>query len=256
MNRQANKLILGNKIATFRNRPIGFQTWLLVIIPGSLLTLFSFIYGMLLAGNTFQQHGPALALMRARSWFVFGSVLLVVLTAYILFRILLSFQRLEIFKNGFRSRNSFLQKRSYLWRELSGITSSATRLTIFGKNLRTVPVGRIFPKSGKPIYLSNRIEGVPKLIRIVKSNIYPLLWPGLKSGFLQGEHIQFGRISLNKDFLQISKKKIPWSSVDKIWVDSGYLVVELREDSEGRIPLSNILNLELLLKVVDWGFQT
>ena len=256
MNRQVNRSNLGPKIAIFRSRPIGVQTWFFVIIPGSLLTLFCFIYGTLLAGNAFQLHGPALAVLRAQAWFVFGSVLLIILTTYIIFRILLSFQRLEVFKKGFRFRNSFLQQRSYLWAELSGITSSATKSTIFGKNLRTIPGGRIYPKSGRPIDLSNRIEGVPKLIKIVKSNIYPLLWPGMKSGFLQGENIQFGRISLSKDYLQISKKKIPWSSVDKLWVDSGYLVVEVREDSKGQVPISNILNLELLLKVVDWGFQT
>jgi len=247
---------LGPKIATFRSRPIGVQTWILVIIPWSLLTLFCFVYGMLLAGNAFQLHGPALALMRSRSWFALGSVLLILLITFILIRLMLSFQRLEVFKKGFRFRNSFLLQRSYLWAELSGITSSATRSTIFGKNLRTIPGGRIYPKSGRPIDLSKRIEGVPKLIKIVKSNIYPLLWPGLKSGFLHGEDIQFGRISLNKDYLKISKKKFPWSSVDKLWVDSGYLVVELREDSKGQVPISNILNLELLLKVVDWGFQT
>lgn len=247
---------LGPKIATFRSRPIGFKTWILVLIPGTLLTIFCFLYGMLLAGNAFQLHGPALALLRSRTWFALGSILLILLISYLFFRILLSFQHLEVFKNGFRFRNSFLLQRSYLWADLSGITSSATRSTILGKNLRTIPGGKIYPKSGRPIDLSNRIEGVPKLIKIVKSNVYPLLWPGLKSGFLHGDNIQFGRISLNKDYLQISKKKIPWSSVDKLWVDSGYLVVELREDSRGRVPIAKILNLELLLKVVDWGFQT
>jgi hypothetical protein len=167
-----------------------------------------------------------------------------------------AFQRLEVFAKGFRYRNRILQQRSYFWADLAGITSSATRSTILGKNLRTIPGGKIYPKSGRPIDLSNRIEGVPKLIKIVKSNIYPLLWPVMKSEFLQGENIQFGHISLSKDFLQISKKKTPWSSVDKLWVDSGYLVVELHEDSKGRVPISKILNLELLLKVIDWGFQT
>jgi hypothetical protein len=227
-----------------------------VIVPGSVLILFCFIYGMLLARDAFQLHGPALAVLRAQAWFVSGSALLIILITFILLRVILSFQRLEVFKRGFRFRNSFLQQRTYVWEELSGITSSATRSTIFGKNLRTIPGGRIYPKSGRPIDLSNRIEGVPKLIKIVKSNIYPLLWPGMKSGFLHGEYIQFGRISLSKDYLQISKKEIPWRSVDKLWVDSGYLVVEFRKDSKGRVPISNILNLELLLKVVDWGFQT
>jgi hypothetical protein len=181
--------------------------------------------------------------------------MLIALSAYMIYHIVLSFQRLEVFKNGIRYRNSLLQQRSFYWSELSGVTSTATRSTIFGKNLRTVPGGKIYPKSGRAIDLSNRIEGVPKLIRTVKSNIYPLLWPEMKTEFLHGEIIQFGRISLSKDYLHLSRKKIPWNSVDKVWVDSGYLVVELHEDSNGRVPISNICNLELMLKVVDWGFQ-
>lgn len=255
MTSQRVQPVLGKKIANFRCRPIGFKTWLLIIFPAGLLTLFCFTYGALLAGNAFQQHGPALALLRSRGWFALGILLLIVLAIYLLFLILRSFQRLEVFSEGIRYRNRLFQQRSYLWSDLFGISTSATRSTLLGKNLRTIPSGRIIPKYGRPIELSNRLEGVPKLIRIIKSNLYPIIWPEMKTGFLQGENLHFGRISLDKNYLSIAKKKIPWNTIKKIWVDSGYLVVEMYRDSKGRVPLSQILNLELLLKVVDWGFQ-
>ena len=246
---------LGQKIANFRSRPIGFKTWLFVIIPTGMLTLSFFIYGALLAGNAFQQHGPALALLRSRGWFALGTVLLIVLATYLFFLILRSYQRLEVFSDGIRYRNRLLQQRSYLWSDLFGISTSATRSTLLGKNLRTIPRGKIIPKNGRPIELSNRVEGVPKLISIIKSNLYPIIWPEMKTGFLEGENLHFGRISIDKNHLSIAKKKIPWNRVKKIWVDSGYLVVDMYRDPKGRVPLSQILNLELLLKVVDWGFQ-
>lgn len=255
MKSQRKHPILGNKIADFRCRPVGLKTWLLFIIPAGLLTLFCFTYGALLAGNALQQHGPALALLRARGWIALGIILLVALAAYLFFRLMLSFQRIEVFNGGICYRKSLLQQRSYLWSDLFGISSSATRSTLFGKNLRTIPSGKIIPREGKPIELTNRFEGMPKLIRIIKSNIYPIIWPELKTGFLHGENLHFGRISLDKKYLSISKKKIPWNRVKKIWVDSGFLVVEMYRDPKGRVPLSQILNLELLLKVVDWGFQ-
>jgi hypothetical protein len=255
MNRQGNHSTLGNKLATFRNRPIRLITWLLVIFPAGLFILFCFIYGILLAGNAFQQHGPALALMRGRGWFILGAILLLMFATYLFFRIMQSFQRLEVFSKGIRYRNYLLQTRIYQWSDLSGITSSATKTTLFGRDLRTIPGGRIYPKSGKPIDLTSRIQGVPKLIKIVKSKIYPLLWPEMKREFLHGGDIQFGRISLNKDYLLFAKKKIPWNSVDSLWVDSGSLVVDVREETNGRVPISQIINLELLLRVVDWGFQ-
>lgn len=256
MESQGKRVQLGRKIAEFRSYPINIKTWLLVVLPAGLLILFCFAYGILLGGNTFQQHGPALALLRARSWLILGSVVLVLLAIYIFFAILLSLQRLEVFSRGLTYRNSLLQKRAYLWSDLIGITSSATKSTIFGKNLRTIPKGRIYPKNGRPIDLSTRIEGIPKLIKIIKSNLYPLLWPEMKTSFLNGEILQFGRISINKDYISIANKNTPWNNVRKIWVDSGYLIVELHQASSGRVPISQILNLELLLKVVDWGFQT
>ena len=256
MQPQEKRQRLGRKISVFRSRPIGFKTWLLLVVPAVILTLFCFAYGVLLAGNAFQQHGPALALLRARGWFVLGAVLFTALIIYLGILLLLSFQRVEVFSEGFRYRNSFLRQRSYLWSDLFGISSSATSSTIFGHHLRTLPTGKIYPKSGRAIDLSNRLEGVPKLIRIIKSNLYPILWPELKTVFLQGDYVQFGRISLNNNNLLIAKKKIPWISIKKLHVDSGFLVVEMYRDSKGKVPLSQILNLELLLKIVDIGFQT
>jgi hypothetical protein len=256
MSRQATRSIFGQKIATFRGRSIGFRTWIFVIIPGSLLTLFSFIYGMFLAGNIYQQHGPALAYIRARSWIIFGTILLIVLVAYFIYRILISLQRIEVFNKGIRYRTRTFRNRSYRWSDLSGITSSATQSSIFGKNFNTNPGGRIYPNSGKPIELTNRFQDVPRLIKIVKSNIYPLIWPQLKSIFRRGGSTEFGRITVSKEQVQISNKVIPWTSVNRVRVDSGFLVVELRRDSNRRVPISNIPNLELLLQVIEWGFQT
>ncbi len=255
MRRLADRRNFGPKIATFRGRSLQFGTWIFVIIPGSLLTLFCFLYGMLLAGTLYQQHGPALAIIRARSWFIFGTILLVVIGIFFLNRISISFQRIEVFKNGIQFRTRLLSHRSYRWSDLSGIASSATRLTFFGKIIRTSAGGRIYPTFGKPIELTNRFQNIPILIKIVKSNIYPLILPALKSIFRTGGSNQFGRISLSKDYFQISKKKLPWDSVDRIWVDAGYLVVELRGDSNQRVLISEIPNLELLLQVIDWGFQ-
>lgn len=255
MNSQGKHPLLGNKIAIFRNRPTSLRIWLLFILPAGLLTTFSFTYGLLLAGNAFQQHGPAMALLRARGWIAIGTVVLIVLAAYLLFLLLLSFQRIEIFDDGIRYRNSLLQERIYMWSEIYGISSSATRSTILGRSFRTIPSGRIIPKNGKPIDLSNQLEGVPNLIRIIKSKVYPLLWTEMKTGFLEGECLQFGRIALDKTYLSIAKKRIPWTTVKKIGVDSGFLVIDMYRGSSGRVPLSQILNLELLLKVVDWGFQ-
>ncbi len=256
MNRRINRSRHNPIIATFHGRSIDMRTWIFIIIPGSLLTFIFYFYGILLAGDAYQQHGPALAFIRARSWFVLGTILLVGTMAYFLYRLMISLQKIEIYQNGLQLKTNFLHQRSFHWSDLSGISSSATKFTIFGKHIRTIPGGKIIPNTGKPILLTNRYHDLPKLIRIVKSYIYPLIWPQVETTFRNGGSNQFGRVSLCQDFLQISNKKIPWEAVNKIWVDSGFLVVELRGDSKERVSISNILNLELLLKVIDRGFQT
>ena len=256
MSPQVDRAKFGPQIATFRGPSIELRAWVLFIIPGSLLTLFSFLYGMLLAGKAYQQHGPALAFIRGRSWFMFTTILLVILAAYILYRLLISSQRFEIFENVIQYRSFFLFRHAYYWSELSGIASSATRLTTFGSEIRTIPSGVIYFYTGKSIELTNRFQNIPRLVEIVKSKIYPLIWPTLKSIFRSEGSAQFGRLTLTRENLHITKKSFPWESVKGLRVESGFLVVELRDDSDQQVPISDIPNLELLLQFVDWGIQT
>ena len=161
----------------------------------------------------------------------------------------------EIFKNGIQYRSIFLRRHAYYWSELSGIASSATRITFFGKDIQTIPSGVIYLYTGKSIELTNRFQNIPRLVEIVKSKTYPLIWPTLKSTFRSGSTAQFGRLTLTREHLHIAKKSIPWESVSRLRVESGFLVVELRDNSEQQVPISDIPNLELLLQCVDWGIQ-
>jgi len=243
-------------ITTFRGRTIELRTWALIIIPGFLFTLSSYLYGMLLAGTAYQQHGPALAFIRGRSWFIFATILLVILAGYILTRFLISSQRIEIFENGIQYRSIFLRRHVYTWSEMSGIASSATRFTFLRKDMRIIPSGVIYLYSGKSIVLTNRFQNIPRLVEIVKSKTYPLIWLTLKSSYRSGGTAQFGPLTLTREHLQIVKRSIPWEAINKLKTDSGFLVVELRDDPAQKVPISDIPNLELLLKFVDWGIQT
>lgn len=256
MSPQVDKSKFGRQIASFRGPSIKLRTWVLIFIPGCLLISSSLLYGMLLAGNAYQQHGPILAQIRGRSWFIFATTFLVILAVYFLYRLLISAQRFEIFENGIQFRSFFLRRHSYYLSDLSGIASSATRSTFFGKEIRIIPSGVIYLNTGKSIELTNRYQNIPRLVEIVKSIIYPLIWPSIKSTFRSGGSAQFGRLTLTRENLKIAKKIFPWESVDGLRVESGMLVVELRDDSDHQVPIAAIPNLELLLQFVDWGIQT
>ena len=256
MNPDAARTNLGPKITTFRGRPIILRTWILLLIPGCLLIFASYFYGMLLAGDAYQNYGPVLAYIRSRSWFIFATLMLILLAAYFLYLLLLSALRFEVYKNGVRYRSLLLLSHTYSWSEISGISSSATKTTFFGKEIRTIPSGKIFFNNGKSIDLTNKIQNLPRLVSIVKSKIYPLIWPTLKSLLRSGGTAQFGRLQLTQENILIAKKKIPWILVEGLSVDSGFLVVNLRDATNQFVPISKIPNLELLLKLVDWGVHT
>jgi len=253
--RQVENQNLGTRLGLFPGRPIGISTWFLIIIPGVLVTIFSYLYGTLLAGDAYQQHGPALALIRAQTWFTLATILLILLVTFTLYRLLISLQRIEVYKRGIKYRSFFLRRRTYRWSEFAGIASSAVTTTFFGKNIRTIPSGKLFLKKGRTIELTNRYQNIPNLIEVGKSKIYRQIWPSLKSDFRSGKTVHFGKITLNKNRLRMSNQQISWNSVNNIQIRSGFLVVALQDDSSLRKPIANIPNIELLLKIVDWGIN-
>lgn len=242
-------------MATFRGRSIELSLWLLVFLPGTLFIIACYLYGIYLAATTYQQHGPALAVARSQSWLLLATLMLIMLAAYFIYRSLIALQRIQVFEGGLKLRSFYLRHKSYQWHELSGISSSATMHTIIGKSLRTIPTGKIYPGGGRPIDLSGNFQGVPRLVKIIKSKIYPLIWPQVKSAFRSGRPVNFGRVKIDRECLEISNRSIPWHSISRLHTAAGYLVVELHDNSSRKVPTIDIPNLELLLKAVDWGIQ-
>jgi hypothetical protein len=246
---------LGRQIATFHGRSIDAPTWVFVFLPGALVVAVFFLYGAILGVTTYQQHGPTLAIARAQPWILFSVILFIILAAYLIYRILVSLQRIRVFESGLQQRSFFLRSRSYRWSDFSGISSSAIRLTFLGKPISTTPFGKLFPSTGRSIDLSRSYRGIPKLIKITKSKLYPLIWHQIKSEVRAGRAVNFGRITIKRDGLEVTRRTFPWESIAHLYTEAGFLVVELHDNSSRKVPTINIPNLELLLEAIDWGYQ-
>jgi hypothetical protein len=255
LNPKSSPQTLGKHIASFRGRPIGAPTWVFIFMPGVMIISGLCLYGIYLAVSTYQRHGPALAIVRSQAWILLATILFILYAAYLIYRLLVSLQRIQVFEAGLKVRRFFLQSRSYLWSDISGISSSAVRLTFFGKPINTTPGGKIIFIEGRSVDLKRGYQGIPRLIKILKSKVYPLIWPQIQSAIRSGKTYRFGRISINREAMYISNRIIPWDTVLRLYTDAGFLVVELLDDSSRKVPTINIPNLELLLKAVDWGVQ-
>lgn len=254
MNSPASDQSLGNLLATFRGSPIEAPTWVFVFLPGAFVITGAFAYGIYLAISTYQQHGSALAVSRSQPWIIFAALYFIFLAAYLIYRILVSLQRIQIFQNGLGIRNFFLRQNQFLWSDIAGISSSAVKVTFFGKPISTNPSGKIFPLANKPVDISRGYRGVPKITEIVKSRIYPQAWSQIKTDLRNHNPISFGRITIDHQGMRISGKDYDWDSIQRLYTSSGFLVVELHDNSSRKVPAIDIPNLELLLEAVDMGF--
>lgn len=255
MGPQADKHELGSIRESFSGKSINLRTWMIFIIPGFLLVTSGCLYGLLLASEVFEQHGPMLALFRGLPWILTFSFLFILLGCFIIYSLLRSAQRLEIYENGIRYRSIFLRQYEYLWSEISGISTSSTRTTIFDQELHTIPSAILYFYQGKPLNITNRYQKIPRIIATTKARIYPLIWPRLKSTFRIKGRVEFGKIIVSRDKLYLKKLAIPWETINQLNVDSGYLIVNYDENSSQLFPISDIQNVELFLKFVDWGIR-
>lgn len=250
MSSEDSKFTTGKGIARFRGQPIGAQTWVFILLPGAVGIVLIYLYGIYLAVTTYQVYGPALAIARSQAWLFLATILLILLGAFFVYRMLISLQRVTVYENGLRMRSFFLRTSSFSWMDLCGISSSAVRLTIFGKGIRTTPSARLYTISGQNYDVPRGILGIPKLVKLVKSRLNPLIWPRILADFITGKPIRFGRITVNSEGIQISRKMLPWSSIDRLYTEGGFLVVELRDNSTRKAATIDIPNLELLLNAV------
>lgn len=250
MSAEATKFTAGKVLARFRGQPIGAQTWIFILLPGFLGIAVIYLYGIYLAFTTYQVYGPALAVARSQALLLLATILLILLGAFFVYRMLISLQRATVFDNGLQMRSFFLHTRSFSWMDLCGISSSAVRLTIFGKAICTTPAARLFTNSGQSHDIPRGILGIPKLVELVKSRLNPLIWPGILADFKTGNPIRFGRITVDGEGMQISRKMLSWSSISRLHTEGGFLVVELRDKTTHKAATTDIPNLELLLNAV------
>ncbi|RPI27260.1 MAG: hypothetical protein EHM70_18075 [Chloroflexota bacterium] len=160
------------------------------------------------------------------------------------------------------------------WHELTGIATGTTEVaSLTGKSTHSHCRTTIYRQGGAPLTLkgSDRggIQNLPELTTRLKARLYPRLQRRMEARFENNQWIDFGPISIHPKELRIRNKAYPWKQVHKIYIKKGYLLVELeqpvtihRRPTASKnlskpvqilIPVSQIPNLELLLKLIEEG---
>jgi hypothetical protein len=146
-----------------------------------------------------------------------------------------------------------MRKMILKWSEISEITTVANRITFMGLILQDKFSILLSSSTGNSIILDQKIRNITELAKEIKKHIFRHLLPGLQREFNHGRRIDFGSISMNKEGISLSKNKISWHEVSKVYVKSGFMVIESKHNKKLKINTSKIPNLELLFMLIPRG---
>lgn len=249
---------LGHPKHIFRYPPLGWKDVLFLILPGTVGVCLPLWFGFSRFRMAQAGYGPVAANLWSRPWYTLAVIALVVFIFISIARIRRAWRFVAVHEQGLRL--SLKQTQSLRWEEIAGVSMETTRYHLAGIQLRLAYSGVLYPNAGKPIALPGAIQNLPELLTLIKARLYPRLLPHLQANLESGQWLYFGPIAIQKEGIQISGKgtfdhprSVDWSQVVRMNILSGYLVVELSDNTTHKLPVSKIPNIELLLQLIQTG---
>jgi len=251
---------LGGLIRVFRHRPLGWIEALLLILPGGFAVLTPLFYGFGRARYAARYFGPVAADHWSRPWYILAGIAFVVFLLAATYRLWRSRQYVAVHTGGLRL--NLAGQRALRWEQIAGITTDTVSYHFLSISTRPHLQGVIYPNTGKPIQLTKEIQDLPELLTILKAKLYPRLLPNLQANLNSGQWLHFGRLAIQNRGIKLlnhmpkQDQPIPWSHVTHVDVDSGFLVVELCDRPQLKLPVSQIPNIELLIQLIQLGVNS
>lgn len=249
------KTKFGTNLATFRVRGIGWRDWWFFFLPASLAVIILASYGVWRTIDALRNYGPAPALTWSQPWYLLATLLLLSIGIFAAYRIQRSYHQIKLYEFGLRIRFSPFSQKAYRWEHLGGIASAQIEEQLLGKPMRVVTQAYLYPNVGQPLSLDTQLSDLPRLILMIKEYLYPHLWPALCEDFQLGRWVYFGCLAVQKQTLRLEHRNLAWEDVSRVWVDKGHVVIDLKNQSHIRCAVIRVPNLELFLRLIDWGIN-
>jgi hypothetical protein len=262
----------GDLVSTYRGFPFTRKD-LWWIIPGLSCFILPLGYSAWLFNRVIESNGLVAAFYRAQPWLLLAYLAFLSFATIMIYRAWTSRRFVSVYQKGLRWRLKGFQIHSLLWEELSGIATATIQDKFANKTFRSEQQSILYPKSGAPVVLDNRLQNLDELVEEIKKQYYPQIYPELLDSLHAGREIRFGPVAIQNQTIQIAKfippeeflastyrpkrmQKLPWSQSLGLTVHSGFLVVQSGNSMTKRIPISQIPNFEILLKMIEQGVKT
>ncbi|HLA98483.1 MAG TPA: DUF6585 family protein [Anaerolineales bacterium] len=242
---------LGKLVAIYRRRRLGWAAFCSLVLMGIAVVLAPLFYGFYRHYYGYTQHGPVAAAAWSRTWYLIALLGLVIFSIFILNILKKSRQFVALHTKGIRIRAS--DTISIPWERIRGLSYSTVQPKFMNYHLKPCTRALLFLDNGAFIRLDQHIQEFGSLVDRIRKSLNPILNARIKENFNRGEWVSFGSIMVNQAGLRIDNLYTAWQDIHKISITSGFLVVELANQTEIRIPVVKISNLELMLQIVQAG---
>ena len=242
---------LGRLQKTYPGQSISSTDFFLWVMPGVLAALSLVFYGVYLRYTGYTQSA-----LRPAGWLALAGLALLPSGALVLRRFSSAARSVSVHANGLRLKNIRSDSPQLLWCQINGIRTIGIRYHFFGLAVADRLALVIEPVHGKNILVPSSIRKIEELVDVIKKRIYPILLPSLTADLEQGQTLNFGMVRINPEHLAAGRKTLPWSSVRNLQVDGGSLLILKENEQVIRVPVSEIMNVDLLLQLLDQHFST
>ena len=167
-----------------------------------------------------------------------------------LFVEVLARRRVQLHKEGLRFINFPGSLAALKWSEIEGIAIDSSRYRFLGRSSDPRTRLTFHPASGDSFYVDERIQELDRLTAKVKSRVYALIFPALRASLHAGQWLYFGSAKLNADKFVVGRREIDWSEIVSVRVEDGRLIMVTHSGKDFSHPIRNLMNTELLLKLI------
>ena len=239
-----------NPLTEYRLQDLGWKAAFQVFLPLILLVLSPLVYGLWRTLYGYSSFGPAAAFHWGRDWFYASGILVIFLLFYTLRRLRRSHTWIRIYPGGIQYNIPLRRKKYLKWEEISGISTYSLNKSFTPLINRTKHYLVLYSRKYRPFTCHPELSKRPGLIKVIKNQVYKQLRPRLTRAFKEGKTIPFGGISISNKKAILPSTEIPWEFLEGISIEKGYFLVKLTAGNTIKIPIRNLINLEILVQLI------
>lgn len=246
-----SKKNLGRLISVYRNRQFSWGDIFTLLFPGILAVFIPLLYGIYLLRIDLMHHGPYALYSQKLIWIFCSALAFVLFAGLLIYRFVISQQYVAIYQEGIRIASPAIK--TFFWSQFEGIACEVIRSRFININLNTRARIILQLKSGKSIQITSTNPNNQLLIAYLKEGLYSRIQPLLRQSYSSGQWLHFGPVDIYQEGLRCKKSQFQWADIKKIFIQEGRLIVILSNQTQMSFPVSQILNPELLLDIIQWS---